>query len=112
MELVLNTSVFIVAAKGLDLNHDSNWLSDSSGYVKLTTHWAKAMLQILGFSKLRVTTEAGLTSHHILKSKGLDVQSIREMQEFPIDLVLNWDQTSIHYVPVCDWTMENQCKER
>ena len=28
------------------------------------------------------------------------------MEEIPDDLVVNWDQTGIHYVPVLDWTME------
>ena len=28
------------------------------------------------------------------------------MEEIPNDLVLNWDQTGIHYVPVSDWMIE------
>ena len=28
------------------------------------------------------------------------------MLEIPVSLVINWDQTGIHYVPVSSWTME------
>ena len=28
------------------------------------------------------------------------------MEEIPDDLVVNWDQTGMHNVPVSDWTME------
>ena len=37
-----------------------------------------------------------------------DVQIIREMEEIPEDLIVNWDQTSIHYVPVLNWTMQQE----
>ena len=28
------------------------------------------------------------------------------MEEIPDELVINWDQTGIKYVPVSQWTME------
>ena len=28
------------------------------------------------------------------------------MEEIPDDLIINWDQTGIKYVPVSNWTME------
>lgn len=27
------------------------------------------------------------------------------MKEIPEDLIINWDHTTIHYVPVSNWTM-------
>jgi len=35
-----------------------------------------------------------------------DAQAIRESEEIPDGLVVNWDQTGKHYVPVLDWMME------
>ena len=29
-----------------------------------------------------------------------DIQAIVEMEEIPPDLIINWDHTGIHYVPV------------
>ena len=35
----------------------------------------------------------------------LDIKLIISMDEIPEDLVINLDQTGIHYIPVSDWTM-------
>ena len=32
------------------------------------------------------------------------------MEDIPFDLVINWDQPGIHYVPVGSWTMEEGSK--
>ena len=34
------------------------------------------------------------------------------MKEIPFDLVINWDKTEIHYVPVGAWTMEKEGSKR
>ena len=34
------------------------------------------------------------------------------MEEIPHDLVINWDQTGIHYIPVSSWTMEKEGVKR
>ena len=34
------------------------------------------------------------------------------MDEVPPELVINWDQTGIHYVPVSSWTMEKEGSKR
>ena len=34
------------------------------------------------------------------------------MMEIPGSLVINWDQTGIHYVPVLQWTMEKEGMKR
>ena len=35
-----------------------------------------------------------------------------EMEEIPEDLVMNWDQTGIHNVPVSSYTMEKEGAKR
>ena len=30
------------------------------------------------------------------------------MEEIPQELILNWDQTAIHYFPVSSWTMASR----
>ena len=42
----------------------------------------------------------------------LDVKNVIEMDEIPDQLVINWDQTGIHYVPVLSWTMDKEGKKR
>ena len=42
----------------------------------------------------------------------LDIKGTVEMEEIPQDLILNWDQTAIYYVPVSSWTMAKEgCKK-
>ena len=41
-----------------------------------------------------------------------DVKTITEMEDIPADLVLNWDQTGIHYVPVSSYTTEKEGSKR
>lgn len=35
----------------------------------------------------------------------LDIKAVVEMEDIPFDLIINWDQTGIRYVPVGSWTM-------
>ena len=37
-----------------------------------------------------------------------DIDNVKQMDEIPPDLVINFDQTGINYVPVSSWTMENE----
>ena len=115
MGLVLNTSVLIAAATGLVLHHDSNWLRENGGHLEFSTYWAKAKLRKLGYSKRKKTTKASLTSVDFEERKAqfvFDAQAIIELEEIPDDLVVNWDQTGIHYVPVSDWMMERTGAKR
>lgn len=41
-----------------------------------------------------------------------DVQSIVELEEIPRDLIINWDHTGVHYVPVGSWTMAKEGSKR
>lgn len=34
------------------------------------------------------------------------------MEDIPNELVINWDHTGIHYVPVSNWTMATECLKR
>ena len=37
-----------------------------------------------------------------------NIHIVVEMEEIPRELVVNWDQTGIHYVPASSWTMEKE----
>ena len=41
-----------------------------------------------------------------------DVKTVVEMEEIPKDLIINWDQTDMHYIPVSSWTMEKEGAKR
>ena len=41
-----------------------------------------------------------------------DIQVVVKMEEIPGELIVNWDQTGIHYIPVSSWTMEKEGSKR
>ena len=41
-----------------------------------------------------------------------DIKLIVEMEEIPSDLIINWDQTGIKYIPVSNWTMADEGSKR
>ena len=42
----------------------------------------------------------------------LDVKAVVQIEEIPEELITNWDQTGIKYVPVDTWTMEKEGSKR
>ena len=42
----------------------------------------------------------------------MDIKNVVELDEIPPQLIINWDQTAIHYVPVGSWTMELEGAKR
>ena len=112
---VVNTKITIASTKGVILSHDANLLAANGGHIELTKHWAKSFLQRMGFVKRKGTTKSkvGVADFDAVKQQFLsDVKSIVVMDEIPQSLIINWDQTGVHYVPVSDWTMEKRGSKR
>ena len=42
----------------------------------------------------------------------MDIKAIITMEEIPNDLVVNWDQTAIKYIPLSNWTMDKEGSKR
>ena len=69
----------------------------------------------MGFVKQRASTKAkiDIDDFEAVKEKFLfDMKVVVEMEEIPHDLIINWDQTGIHYIPVGSWTMEKEGAKR
>ena len=112
---VVNTAIAMACAEGVVKSHDSNQLECNGGPISLTKHWAKYLLHRMGFVKRRASTKAKLSASNFeeLKTQFLfDIKVIIEMEQIPGDLVINWDQTGIHYVPVSSWTMAKEGSQR
>ena len=112
---VVNTAIAIACAKGLVKCHDSNLLVCNGGHILLTKHWAKYLLERMEFVKRRASTKAKVPPAEFDKFKAqfiFDVRAIIEFEEIPCELVINWEQTGIHYVPVSSWTMAREGLKR
>ena len=96
-------------------NHDKHLLASNGGHIMLTRDWAKSLLCRLGFVKRRGSTAAKITVTNFEELKDqylLDVKAVVQIEEIPQELIINWDQTGIKYVPVDTWTMEKEGSKR
>ena len=108
---VVNSEIAIAAAMGTVRKQDSNLLAQNGGHIVLTRDWARSLLGRMGYVKRKANTKAkiAVTDFNELKSQFLiDIRTLKDLEEIPDCLVLNWDQTAIKYVPVAEWTMEKQ----
>ena len=100
---------------GIVMNNDTNLLAANGGLIDLTKQWAKYLLSGMGFMKRRVNTKVKFLVKHFNELKKLfllEFNNVVEMDEVPSQLVINWDQTGINYIPVSSWTMEKEGSKR
>ena len=96
-------------AKGIVLAKDANMLLESGGYLNLTSDWAKRLMSRMGLVKYKATTTVKITPEMFedLKQQFLtDIETISKLEDIPKDLVIDWDQTAVKYIPVSNWTQE------
>ena len=70
-------------------------------------------MQCMGLVKRRASTKAKVDVKNFdeLKRNFLgDIKNVVLMDEIPQELIINFDQTGINYVPVSPWTMEEAGK--
>ena len=111
---VVNISIVIGAARGIICGRNSDVLLVNGGHIQITKDWAKSLLRCMNYVK-RKGLNAGKTTpsqFSELKAEFLaDIQAEVVMNEVPIDLIFNWDQTSLQLVPTGQWTM-NEAKAK
>ena len=81
----------------------------------ITKDWTKNMLNRIGFVKRRASTKAMVSIEDFEEKKEqflLDIKAVVTLEDIPLDLVINWDQTGVHYVPVSSWTMAKEGPKR
>ena len=90
-------------------------LSSNGGGICLAKDWAKNLMKRMGMVKRRVSTKAKVDVEEFETLKDqflLSIKTIVILDEIPLDLIINWDQTDINYVPVSSWTMEVEGSKR
>lgn len=112
---VVNTAIVMACAEGIVRSKNSNLLCSNGGHISLTKDWAKSLLHRMGLVKRRASTKSKVSVENFKELKEqylLDIKASVEMDEVPDELIINWDQTGIHYVPVSSWTMEKEGSKR
>ena len=108
---VINTAVVIASAKGIIMYKDPNLLAR----INLTKGWAKYLLHRMGYVKRKATSKAKVTVKNFEELKEqflLEINHVIVMDEILANLVINFDQTGLHFVPVSEWTMEAEGTKR
>jgi len=107
----VNTSLTIAIGTGITMK-DSKFASlHCNDNFKLSKDWAKYFMQRMGLAKRRASTKAKIDVENfeeIKKGFLLDVRNVMEMDEIPLDLVINFDQTAVHYVLVDNCTIAKE----
>ena len=113
---VVNSEIVLGAARGIVMKHDSNLLDTNGGPIALKKGWANHLLTRMGMVKRKASTaksKVTLEDFNDVKAQMLaDVKCTVEMEDIPLDLVINWDQTAIHYVLRSHWTMAKAGSQR
>ena len=113
---VITASVVVAAAHGILMALNRSLLVEFGGHITLSRHWAYHLLNRMNFVQRKATTSKSKykpADFAEVKEQFLsDMVSIVTMEEIPPELVLNWDQTGIHLVPVFPWTMEQTGSKR
>ncbi len=112
---VVNTAIVLALAEGIVKGSDPSLSVCNGGSVDLTKDWGKSTMKRMGLSKRKATTKSTLSQYDFSKVRDIylnDVASIAVMEAIPLPLIINWDQTGTHYVPVSEWTMEVKGSKR
>ena len=113
---IVNTSIVIAAGLGIVKKINPRLLECNGGYVVMKKSWAKYLLTKMNFVKRKATTKKpkfSVSNFEEIKSQFLmDIMASVTMEEIPGDMVINWDQTAIKYIPLSDWTMAEKGSKR
>ena len=106
---VITTAITRATATAILRRANRNLLSENGGPIDITVNWAKSLLYRMGFVKRRGSTAMKMTIENFetIKEQFLfNIQTVIDMEDVPVELVFNWDQTGISIVPGSMWTME------
>ena len=75
---------------------------------------AKYLLSKMKFVKRKASTKksAMITVSNFDDNFLMDIKAVVVKEEVPDDMILNWDQTAIKYIPVSNWTMTIEGSKR
>lgn len=112
----VSNRLVVAGAKGIVLASDKSLLVENGGHVVLNKYWARSLLARMGYVKRKVSTAASkLTVDNFEKLKAdflTSIVDIVEMEEIPLELILNSDQTGIRLVPSANYTLEKKGSKR
>ena len=112
----MTAGIAIAAARGLILAENKNKLFEYGGHIKFNRSWAYGLFGRMGLVQRKPTTSKSRINEieFATQKKAFleDLVTTVQMEEIPVELILNWDQTEIKLVPASSSTMEQKGVKR
>ena len=111
----VSTAIVRAGARGILLSQDRTRLAEFGGPATLSKAWATSLLKRMNFTKRRSTTKYSVPPENFLQEKNKFLQQIVDivkMEDIPMELIFNWDQTGLNLVPASPWTMARKGSKR
>ena len=105
---VVNTSIVMAAAEGTVAAKNPFLLVVHGGHIQISKGWVKLLFHRIGYVKRKGSNAGKVTVAHFQEQQEVFLADIKAevlMNDVPQQLVFNWDQTAVHYVPTGQWTM-------
>ena len=110
---IINTVIVIAPGLGIVKRIDPGLLECNGGHVVLQKSWAKYLMSKI---KRKATTKKPkftVSNFEELKDQFLmDIKAIASTEDIPDEMIVNWDQTAIKYIPLSNWTMAKEGSKR
>lgn len=113
---VVNTAIVKAAGRGIVLSVDRSLLRENGGHIEITRAWALSLM-----NRMELVKRKGTTSNKVLRVDNFDHEKSKFLTKIqtrvteygiPPSLIINWDQTGLHVVPVSQWTMAEEGSKR
>ena len=107
---VANTSIVMAAAEGIVASRDQSLLIQYGGHIQITKTWAKSLLYRMGYIKRKCSNAGKMSVYQFKELQGVflaDIQAEIAMNDIPNEMIFNWDQTALQFVPIGLWTMHH-----
>ena len=78
------------------------------GHIEITKSWCKSLLGRMGYTKRKCSNAGKVPVYHLKDLQGnflADIEAEVIMNDIPIAMIFNWDQTAFHLVPIGQWTI-------
>lgn len=105
---VVNTAVVMTIARGIVTAKKPFLLIEHGGHIDITKLWVKLLFHRMGYVKRKWSNAGKVTVSQFQQVHEEFLANIKAevlINDIPPQLILNWDQTAIHYVPTGEWTM-------
>ena len=103
----INSRIVRALGKGVVKAKDRTLLVENGGSIEITRDWALSVLKRMNMVKRRGSTTAKpvINNFDEVKTKYLtDIKTLVNKHNIPPELIINWEHTGIHLVPVSKWT--------